>query len=32
MKLRMLLFLFFVLFVKEWQKIPLNEEQDIFNS
>lgn len=32
MKLRVLLFVFFPLFVKEWEKIPLDEEQDIFNS
>lgn len=32
MKLRVLLFVFFPLFVKEWEKIPLDEEQDVFNS
>lgn len=31
-KLRVLLFVFFPLFVKEWGKMPLDEEQDIFNS
>lgn len=32
MKLRMVLFMFLLLLAKEWEKILLDEEQDIFHS